>query len=121
MAAISSGISLLAARLKRSRSSGRSRDYLSILWSSDDRVHRRRRVPEGEAREGGLEVGVGRRRRDLGPDDVEKPGPAFVRTEDGPPLLVREVHFDGVGIVLEVGKLDECARERPPAIKDVQG
>ena len=32
------------------------------------------------------------------------------RTEDSPPLFVREVHFDGVGVVLEVGKLDKRCR-----------
>src|SRR5215475_2028463 len=116
MAAISSGISLPAARLKRCRSNDRLRDRVSILWPSDDGVHRRRRVPETEAREGGLEVGVGRRWRDFGPDDIEKPGPAFARTEDSLPLLVREVHFDGVGVVFEVGKLDERTRKRPPTI-----
>ena len=92
-----------------------------MLWSSDDGVHRRPRVPETEAREGGLEVAVRRFRRDLGPDDIEKPGPVFARTEDSPPLFVREVHFDGVGVVLEVGKLDKRSRKRPPAIKDVHG
>ena len=41
------------------------------------------------------------------------------RIEDRSPRLVRDVRFDGVGVMLQVGELDESARERPSVIEDV--
>jgi hypothetical protein len=41
------------------------------------------------------------------------------RVEDRPPFLVRDVCFHRVGVVTEVGELDERARERPTVIEHV--
>ena len=77
------------------------------------------REPEAKAREGCTEVHGGRCRRDFRPDDIDEPVPALGRLEDRSPRLVRDVRFDGVGVMLEVGELDERARERPSVIEDV--